>query len=172
MMMKRYKITAEQKAELQAARKANRNKRIEKRLKALILRSEGKTNQEVSALCELHLTNVSKLIAAYCTDGLDAIIGNHYHGNRRNMSPEEEVAFLEPFKEPAAQGQIVETGAIKAAYEEKVGHSIGGSQIYRVLHRHGWRKVMPRSRHPDKVSDEAIEASKKLRTRWRAPSAR
>ena len=24
-----------------------------------------------------------------------------------------------------------------------IGHSIGTSQIYYVLHRHGWRKVMP-----------------------------
>ena len=49
-------------------------------------------------------------------------------------------------------------------YEEKVGHTIGGSQIYRVLHRNNWRKVMPRSKHPKKAGDEAIEASKKLKT--------
>ena len=47
-------------------------------------------------------------------------------------------------------------------YEEKVGHPIGNSQIYRVLHRHNWRKVMPRSKHPNKASEEVIEASKKL----------
>ena len=32
-----------------------------------------------------------------------------------------------------------------------------------VLERHGWRKVMPRSKHPQKASDEAIEASKKIK---------
>ena len=42
-----------------------------------------------------------------------------------------------------------------------IGHSIGTSQIYYVLHRHGWRKVMPRSRHPKKASEEVIETSKK-----------
>ena len=52
---------------------------------------------------------------------------------------------------------------MKAAYIEKVGHSIGGSQIYRMLKRHGWRKVMPRSKHPKKANEEAIEASKKLK---------
>ena len=40
---------------------------------------------------------------------------------------------------------------------KSVGH------IYAVLHRNGWRKTMPRSRHPKKASDEAIEASKKLK---------
>ncbi|MDE7249890.1 MAG: winged helix-turn-helix domain-containing protein, partial [Lachnospiraceae bacterium] len=33
--------------------------------------------------------------------------------------------------------------------------------IYCVLKRHGWRKVMPRSRHPKKASEEVIETSKK-----------
>ncbi|MCI8758540.1 MAG: winged helix-turn-helix domain-containing protein [Oscillospiraceae bacterium] len=35
-------------------------------------------------------------------------------------------------------------------------------QIYCVLHRHGWRKVMPRSKHPKKASEDEIAASKKL----------
>ena len=78
------------------------------------------------------------------------------------MSFEEEANLLEPFHERASQGQLVEVSEIKAVYEEAVGHTIGGSQIYYVLRRHGWRKVMPRSRHPKKASDEAIEASKKL----------
>ena len=51
---------------------------------------------------------------------------------------------------------------IKAAYQEAVGHSVGASQIYYVLHRHKWRKVMPRSRHPKKASEEVIATSKKL----------
>jgi len=78
------------------------------------------------------------------------------------MSAAEEEAFLAEYKKQAEEGQIIEVGAIKAAYEAKVGHSIGGSQIYYVLARHGWRKIMPRSKHPNKASDEAIEASKKL----------
>jgi len=44
----------------------------------------------------------------------------------------------------------------------KVGHRISSGQIYRVLHRHDWRKVMPRSRHPKKASEEVIATSKKL----------
>ena len=89
-------------------------------------------------------------------------MGGKYGGNRRNMSEAEEEAILSDFKKKAEQGQIIEVSAIKAVYEEKVGHTIGGSQIYRVLHRHKWRKLMPRSKHPNKASDEAIEASKKL----------
>ena len=57
---------------------------------------------------------------------------------------------------------MVEISEIEAAYQKKVDHKIGEVQIYRVLHRHGWRKIMPRSRHPKKATPEAIEASKKL----------
>ena len=80
------------------------------------------------------------------------------------MSIAEEEALLEPFKKAAEVGQIVEVSEIKRAYEEAIGRSLENNhgQIYNVLHRHGWRKVMPRSKHPKKASQEEIEASKKL----------
>ena len=68
---------------------------------------------------------------------------------------------MEPYREKAQQGQIVEVSEIKAEYVKSVGHRIGGSQIYCVLKRHNWRKVMPRSKHPQKADEEEIEASKK-----------
>lgn len=79
------------------------------------------------------------------------------------MSFEEEAAILAPFKARAEKGELVEISEIEMAYQQAVGHSIGTSQIYYVLHRHGWRKVMPRSRHPKKASEEVIETSKKLK---------
>lgn len=164
-MGKRYKITTAQKAELEAARKENKDKNVDRRLKALLLRSEGNSNKAVGAACEYHPARVSQLVSIYCNEGLSAIIENHYSGNRRNMSYAEEEEFLRYYRKQAEEGHLIEVGAMKAAYEERVGHCIGGSQIYYVLARHGWRKVMPRSKHPDKASDEAIEASKKLTKR-------
>ena len=80
----------------------------------------------------------------------------------KDMGQDEEEIVLTQFLNKAEKGQIVETSEIKKAYDEKIGHKTGHGQIYRVLHRHGWRKVMPRSKHPKKASDEVIEASKKL----------
>ena len=70
--------------------------------------------------------------------------------------------FLEQFGEIAEAGKIVEVSEIKKAYDKLIGHETGHGQIYNVLHRHGWRKTKPRSRHPKKASEEAINASKKL----------
>ena len=82
------------------------------------------------------------------------------------MSYEEEAALLEPFRKEAEAGQIVEVSEMEMAYQKAVGHSIGTGQIYHVLHRHGWRKVMPRSKHPRKANEEVIETSKKLTSKW------
>ncbi len=162
-----YRYSKEDMEKIIAERKKNKDKRAEKRLYALELRAAGKSAEEVSAATGFHKAYISQLTAKYRNGGIEAISGNHYGGNHRNMSAEEEAALLEPFQAEAEAGQIVEVSKIKTQYEEAVGHSIGGSQIYYVLERHGWRKVMPRSKHPKKAREEDIEASKKLKQRFR-----
>ena len=78
------------------------------------------------------------------------------------MSAAEEAKLLVPFKARAEKGELVEISEIAKAYQSAVDHPVSRGQIYAVLHRHGWRKVMPRSKHPKKASDEEIAASKKL----------
>lgn len=164
----KYIITSEQKQEIENARRKNKNKRIEKRLMVLALRAEGKTQEEIVQKTGYRRSHVADLIKKYCTCGISEIIDNHYHGNRRNLSIEEEAELLDQFKKKAEQGQIIEVKEIKAAYEEKIGRCVGNGQIYNVLHRHGWRKIMPRSKHPKKANDEVIEASKKLKQKSRS----
>ena len=162
-MAKSYAISQSQLVEIETARKRNRNKNIERRLYVLVMRAEGKSLEEISEKTGYHISTASKLIARYMRDGISAIAENHYKGNRRNMSFEEEAAILAPFIERAKRGEMVDIKEIAAAYQKAVPHKISDTQIYYVLHRHGWRKIMPRSRHPKKASEEAIEASKKLK---------
>ena len=160
--MKKYTFTSEEKQEIKAAREKNRDKNVEKRLEALALRAEGKRNKEISEKTGFHTQYITVLVSRYKSNGLSSITENHYHGNRRNLSYEEEEAVLEPFRQAAKSGKMVSVRDIEAAYREAVGHSIGTGQIYYVLHRHGWRKIMPRSRHPKKAGEEVIETSKKI----------
>jgi len=161
-MPKTYIISKEQAEEIALMRKKVRDKRVDKRLQAIQLRGEGMKTPGIAAKLDTAPNTVSQWVSDFCNHGVESLMGGKYGGNRRNMSIDEEVEFLAQFKERAANGQIVEVSEIERAYVEKVGHRIGGSQIYRVLERHGWRKLMPRSKHPNKASDEAIEASKKL----------
>ena len=162
-MAKSYAISQSQLVEIETARKKNRNKNVERRLYVLVMRAEGRSLEEISEKTGYHISTASKLIARYMRDGISAIAENHYKGNRRNMSFEEEAAILAPFIERAERGEMVDIKEIAAAYQKAVPHKISDTQIYYVLHRHGWRKIMPRSRHPKKASEEAIEASKKLK---------
>lgn len=157
-----YTFTAQDLENIREARKKNKDKRAEVRLHTLQLRAEGMRSKDIAAKVGVSAPYVSQLAAKYFAGGIEAIAGNHYGGNRRNMSYEEEELILKPFYEKAEKGKMVEISEIKEAYQEKVEHRIGNVQIYRVLHRHGWRKIMPRSKHPKKASEEAIEASKKL----------
>ncbi len=162
MYKENYKITEEQKNEIIEVRRKNKDKRTEAKLKVLFLRAEGLKAKEISEATGFHPAYICTIVSKYVHGGIEAIVGNHYRGNRRNMSFEEEEALLRPFMEQAAKGQIIDTSELKKRYEEAVGHRIGSGQIYRVLKRHGWRKVIPRSRHPKKASEEFIETSKKL----------
>ena len=147
-MGSKYRFSNEEIDAIKEARRANKDKRADARLKALELRAEGMKAKEVSQATGFHAAYVTTLVAIYREKGLEYISGNHYGGNRRNMSFEEEATILAPFKERAEKCELVETSEI---------------QIYYVLHRHGWRKVMPRSRHPQKADEEVIETSKKLK---------
>lgn len=165
-MPKTYKISAENAAEIEEIRKTNTDKKVDRRLYAVQLRGEGLTNDEIAQKLDTSKKMVSQWVSAYINNGgISALLPKERIGMHRNLSIEEEKEFLSAYTKQAEAGQIVDLNELKAAYIEKVGHSIGGSQIYRMLERHGWRKVMPRSRHPQKASDEAIEASKKLKQR-------
>ena len=157
-----YKFSEKEIEEIVQARRKNKDKRAEARLKALEMRARGIKASEIAEVTGFHSAYIAQLAAKYKKGGIEAISGNHYGGNRRNMSVEEEAAILAPFRERAEKGEIIEVKEIEAAYQAAVDHPISVSQIYFVLHRHGWRKIMPRSRHPKKASDETIEASKKL----------
>ena len=164
-MPKTYRISESQVAEIIAERKANRDKQVEKRLWAVQMRGEGKRNAEIAEQLETSSDMISYWVSCYAKRGLKGLLPAKREAHRRNMSYAEEKELLRTFEEEAQAGRVVEVSDIKNAYETKVGHPIGSGQIYKVLKRHGWRKIKPRSRHPKKATPEAIETSKKLTQR-------
>ena len=84
-MASNYKFSNEEMAAIKAARRETKDKRADARLKALELRAEGMELSEVSQATGFHAAYVSQLVAKYRDHGLEAISGNHYGGNHRNM---------------------------------------------------------------------------------------
>jgi transposase len=161
-MPKTYILTVKDQEEIKKHRKTNRDKQVEKRLHAVELRATGKSNKKIAILLGTSSDMVSRWVSTYAKTGIAGLLPKPSPGRPPNLSFEEEAQLLSTFDKKAEAGQVVETSEIKAAYEAMVGHRIGGEQIYRVLRRHDWRKVKPRSRHPKKATPEVIEASKKL----------
>ena len=53
--------------------------------------------------------------------------------------------------------KVLTVAELQQAYRERVGKEVARSTIYRLLDRHGWRKVVPRPRHPK--ADVAAQAA-------------
>jgi len=92
-------------------------------------------------------------------------------GGRRNarLSLEEEEAFLAPWVSQAEHGGVLTVPPIHCALMDRLGMSFPISTTYRILARHGWRKVEPDTRHPK--SDPQIQADfkKNFLKRWQPP---
>lgn len=87
---------------------------------------------------------------------------------RQNMTQEEEARMLGPFLDEAKKGGILIVSPIKSAYEQAVGREVPDSTVYRMLARHGWRKLAPDKRHP-KTDSLVQEAFKKNSPRSSQP---
>lgn len=161
-MPKTYTISREDIEIVEEIRKKISDKQVDKRLQAVKLRGEGKKNEAIAEQLETSSDMISRWISTYAKEGAEALLAKKRTGRPTNISYDEEAKLLAEFETKAKAGQIVEVSDIKAAYQEKVGHTISSGQIYYVLKRHKWRKVKPRSRHPKKASPEVIETTKKL----------
>ena len=90
----------------------------------------------------------------------DAIRPN-WGGRRRASLPlEEEDRFLAPWVQASSEGGILVVSPLRAALAQKLGRPVAASVVYRLLARHGWRKVAPDTRHP-KSDPQIQEAWKK-----------
>ena len=133
-----------------------------KRLQVLILRYEGLKDQEIGEKLGYHRKRVSQLCAQYAKVGVEEYARNKYGGNHRALTYSEEAEIFEKFSTKAEKGEVVTVREIKEELDKKRGKDTGKAYVYRVLARHGWHKVMPRSRHPKAADEATIEASKKL----------
>lgn len=80
-------------------------------------------------------------------------------GGRRHalLSPQEERDFLASWDATSNTGEVLIASPLRAALAQRLGHPVAASVVYRMLARHGWRKVAPDTRHPKsnaQVQDE------------------
>lgn len=86
---------------------------------------------------------------------------------RQTMSVEEETEFLKPWVEKAETGGVLVVPPIRAALEERMNHPVAPSTVYRMLARHGWRKVEPDTCHPKRDPQAQNDFKKNFQKSWK-----
>ncbi len=127
--------------------------------------------EEIALHTGVSTPTVHRVISAYNRLG-PAALETPGKGGRRHeyLTLAEEQAFLAPFFAQAEQGEIATVREIQRTFEARVGHPVEQSTIYRLLHRHGWRKLMPRPRHPRADEQVQEQFKKTFPHRWQPSS--
>ena len=92
----------------------------------------------------------------------------NWGGRRRALlTPEEEANFLSRWQDESNAGEVLVASPLRAALAEKLGHPVAASVVYRMLGRHGWRKVAPDTRHPKSDPEVQEDWKKNSQKLWR-----
>lgn len=122
--------------------------------------------REIAKHIGLAEQTVHNLVSHYNRRGPEALEGPGKGGRRRSyLSWEQEVAFLKSFEEKALTGQVATAMELKRLLEKKLGHEVDRSMVYKMLKRHGWRKVMPRPAHVESEREKQEAFKKKTSPR-------
>lgn len=97
--------------------------------------------------------------------------GKSVRGGRRreHFTPEREAELLKPFFESAGTGGVLVVGQIKPQLEAALGRKMALSSVYKLLHRHNWRKLAPDKSHPQ--SDPVAQEDWKKNSPKRSPKS-
>lgn len=126
------------------------------------------TLEQTAALLGVGRASVPRLQQRF-REGLALTRSSRRWGGRRRaiMTWEEEKTFLAPWAERARDAGVLVVSPLRAALAEKLGRKkVAASVVYRLLARHGWRKVAPDTRHPNSDPIAQAEWKKNFRKHW------
>ena len=125
-----------------------------------------RTAAELAEFSHLSKDRITQLLREYNTLGKKLFEKKGQGGRKYGyISLEEEKEFLFPYKEKAKLGKVTTVSEIQDAFEKKVGKKVARSTIYRLLHRHDWRKLVPRPYHPKRDEKKQEEFKKNFQAK-------
>lgn len=124
--------------------------------------NEGLSVAAIARLTGLAESTIHNLHSRCHREGLETVSargkGGRYHSY---LTWEEAQALLAEVEPEARRGGLLEVSHSHRALEERVGGKVALFTTYQLLHRHGWRQIAPRPKHP-KANAQGQEAFKKI----------
>ena len=132
--------------------KATRNLDDFKSALAVLLPAKaGLTLEETANLLGVGTASVNRMQARIHIGRTPSSRMRNWGGRRKSLlTAQEEIEFLKPWAEQAQEAGLLVLSPIRAALARRVGHPVKASVVWRLLARHGWRKVAPDTKHPKK----------------------
>ena len=82
---------------------------------------------------------------------------------------DEEQALFTSFEQMAGKGKLKTANDMRSMVEKKVGKPVSDDYLWDLLHRHGWKKKMPRPHHPKRTKEEQADFKKNSPKNWAPP---
>ena len=154
--------------------KEARSKAEYQRVQCVWLRATlGRNSNQIAQALGWQASSVRHVQAGYLRSGEETLRDQPQGGRHHaHLTREEEQELLAPFLEKAEQGEMVIAAPVQPAYEDRLGHPVHPSVVYRALHRQGWRKIQPRPQHPktDVAAQEEFKKSSRNSSQRRSSS--
>lgn len=122
---------------------------------------------EIASVLGVVTTTIYKWVQIYNNEGAE---GYDYigAGGRRHslLSLSEERNILEELSELSESGSFINAFKIREKIEKQIQQKVSKNYVYDLLHRHEWRKIIPRPSHPKKDKSKQEEYKKNSRNMW------
>ena len=123
-----------------------------RRIQCVLMRAaRDMTSDDIAPLVGLQPESVRRIWKRYLDEGDTALIGENRGKARGNahLTLAQEKKILHPLIGRAGRGQLITIRTAHAAVCKTVGKHVDLSTTYRMLSRHGWRKIVPLPTHPN-----------------------
>ncbi|MFH0820487.1 MAG: winged helix-turn-helix domain-containing protein [Candidatus Peregrinibacteria bacterium] len=121
-----------------------------RRVQCIFFRCFGSDSISIARMVGYKPSHVRLVWQWFRGGGWDRLLGERRGRNRgrAHLEPEKEAEFLESFKVKSEKGSLVTVSQIHKAHAELLEKDLDPTVTYRLLERHGWRKIAPRPEHP------------------------
>lgn len=123
--------------------------------------------EEIASIIGVARTTIYKWVQIYNNEGIETYACTPRGGRRRSlMSLAEEEKILKNISKKSEAGFYINANKIRAEVEKYLGKKVSKDYAYDLLHRHNWRKIVPRPTHPKKDKVKQEEYKKNFRNLW------